>query len=220
RDWSSDVCSSDLRVFEDRFTFPMVFHYAMEPLVVVADWREDQITLWSGAQSPTTVQKVLSQVFNLPMSKIRVIVPYVGGGFGGKSSVKIDPLVTALSRHARAPVRVCLGINESMLTCRRLSAAIYLKTAVRNDGTLLGKSVRVVMNGGAYADTGSAVAVKAAIRAIGPYRIPNLKLEAFAVYTNTVPGAAFRSIGGPPAVWATESQMDIIAHELGITPVE
>src|SRR5690606_3246281 len=116
------------RVFEDRFTFPMVFHYAMEPHVVVADWREDQITLWSGAQSPTTVQKVLSQVFNLPMSKIRVIVPYVGGGFGGKSSVKIDPLVTALSRHARAPVRVCLGINESMLTCRRLSAAIYLKT--------------------------------------------------------------------------------------------
>jgi CO/xanthine dehydrogenase Mo-binding subunit len=208
------------RVFEDRFTFPMVFHYAMEPHVVVADWREDQITLWSGAQSPTTVQKVLSQVFNLPMSKIRVIVPYVGGGFGGKSSVKIDPLVTALSRHARAPVRVCLGINESMLTCRRLSAAIYLKTAVRNDGTLLGKSVRVVMNGGAYADTGSAVAVKAAIRAIGPYRIPNLKLEAFAVYTNTVPGAAFRSIGGPPAVWATESQMDIIADALGRDPVE
>ena len=208
------------RVFEDRFTFPMVFHYAMEPHVVVADYRDDQITCWSGSQSPHTVQKVLAQLFGMPMSKIRIVVPYVGGGFGGKSSVKIDPLVVALSRQARAPVRVCLGISESMLTARRLSAAIELKTAVAADGKLLGKSVRVVMNGGAYADTGPAVAVKAAIRAIGPYRIPNLKLESFAVYTNTVPGAAFRSIGGPPAVWATESQMDVIADALGIEPVE
>lgn len=208
------------RVFEDRFTFPIVFHYAMEPHVVVADWREDAITVWSGAQSPATVQKVLGQLFELPLAKIRVIVPYVGGGFGGKSSVKIDPLVTALSRHAKAPVRVCLGINESMLTARRLSAAVTLKTAVEADGTLLGKSIRVVMNGGAYADTGSAVAIKAAIRAIGPYRIPNLALESFAVYTNTVPGAAFRSIGGPPAVWATESQMDVMARELGLDPVQ
>ncbi|HYC36598.1 MAG TPA: xanthine dehydrogenase family protein molybdopterin-binding subunit [Usitatibacter sp.] len=208
------------RVFEDRFTFPMVFHYAMEPHVVVADYRDDGITCWSGSQSPHTVQKVLSQLFEMPMARIRIVVPYVGGGFGGKSSVKIDPLVVALSRKARAPVRVCLGISESMLTARRLSAAIELKTAVAADGELLGKSVRVVMNGGAYADTGAAVAIKAAIRAIGPYRIPNLKLESFAVYTNTVPGAAFRSIGGPPAVWATESQMDVIAEALGIDPIE
>lgn len=207
-------------VFEDRFTFPIVFHYAMEPHVVVADYRPDGITLHSGSQSPHTVAKVLSQLFEMPLAKIRVVVPYVGGGFGGKSSVKIDPLVTALSRHAGAPVRVCLAISESMLTCRRLSATVYLKTAVSGEGELLGKSVRVVMNGGAYADTGPAVAIKAAIRAIGPYRIPNLELESFAVYTNTVPGAAFRSIGGPPAVWATESQMDVIAGALGIDPVE
>jgi CO/xanthine dehydrogenase Mo-binding subunit len=207
------------RVFEDRFTFPMVFHYAMEPHVVTADYRDDGITLWSGAQSPHTVQKVLSQIFDVPMAKIRIIVPYLGGGFGGKSSVKIDPLVAALSRKAKAPVRVCLGISESMLTARRLSATVELKTAVQADGTLVGKSVRVVMNGGAYADTGSAVAIKSAIRAIGPYRFPNLKLESFAVYTNTVPGAAFRSIGGPPAVWATESQMDVIADALHLDPV-
>jgi len=208
------------RVFEDRFTFPIVFHYAMEPHVVTADYRDDGITLWSGSQSPTTVQKVLSQLFGVPLARIRVIVPYIGGGFGGKSSVKIDPLVAALSWKAKAPVRVCLAINESMLTARRLSAAIYLKTAVTNAGRLLAKSVRVVMNGGAYADTGPAVAVKAAIRAIGPYRFEALKLESYAVYTNTVPGAAFRSIGGPPAVWATESQMDIIARELAIDPVD
>ncbi len=208
------------RVFEDKFRFPMVVHYAMEPHVVIADCREDSITLWSGAQSPSTVQKTLSLIFGIDIAKIRVITPFVGGGFGGKSSVKIDPLVTALSWKAKRPVRVCLSVSESMLTCRRLSADIELKTAVDAEGKLLGKSVRVVMNGGAYADTGPAVAVKAAIRAIGPYRIPSLKLESYAVYTNTVPGAAFRSIGGPPAVWATESQMDVIADAMGIDPVE
>jgi CO/xanthine dehydrogenase Mo-binding subunit len=207
------------RVFEDAFTFPMVFHYAMEPHVVVADYREDSIVLWSCAQSPTAVQKVLSQLFEMPLAKIRVVSPFVGGGFGGKASVKIDPLVAALSRKAKRPVRVCLSIAESMLTCRRLDARVELKTAVRKDGSLLAKSVRVVMNGGAYADTGPAVAVKSAIRAIGPYRIPNLRLESLAVYTNTVPGAAFRSIGGPQAVWATESQMDVIAEALGVDPV-
>jgi CO/xanthine dehydrogenase Mo-binding subunit len=208
------------RVFEDRFSFPMVFHYAMEPHVVVADCRDDSLELWSCAQSPFAVQKTCAQLFGIPLAKVRVHSPYVGGGFGGKASVKIDPLVAALSRKARRPVRVCLSINESMLTCRRLSAKVELKTAVDAGGRLLAKSVRVVMNGGAYADTGPAVAIKSAIRAIGPYRIPNLKLEALAVYTNTVPGAAFRSIGGPQAVWATESQMDIIAAALGRDPVE
>ena len=207
------------RVFEDAFTFPMVFHYAMEPHVVVADFREDSIALWSCAQSPTAVQKVLSQLFEMPLARIRVVTPFVGGGFGGKASVKIDPLVAALSRKAKRPVRVCLSIAESMLTCRRLDGRVELRTAVRGDGSLLAKSVRVVLNGGAYADTGPAVAVKAAIRAIGPYRIPNIRLESFGVYTNTVPGAAFRSIGGPQAVWATESQMDVIAEALGADPV-
>lgn len=212
--------ASAARVFEDDFRFPMVFHYAMEPHVVIADCRDDSLELWSCGQSPTAVQKVCSQLFGIPLARVRVHSPYVGGGFGGKASVKIDPLVAALSRKAKRPVRVCLSINESMLTCRRLSADIHLKTAVDAGGKLLAKSVRVVMNGGAYADTGPAVAIKSAIRAIGPYRIPNLKLEALAVYTNTVPGAAFRSIGGPQAVWATESQMDIIAKALGRDPVE
>lgn len=208
------------RVFEDKFTFPMVFHYAMEAHCVLASFHDGGLTVWSCGQSPTAVQKVLAHVFALPLASIRIISPFVGGGFGGKASVKIDPLVAALAWKVKHPVRVCLSISESMLTCRRLSAAVWIKTAVRSDGTILGKSVRVVMNGGAYADIGPAVAVKAANRSIGPYNVPNLKLEALAVYTNTVPGAAFRSIGGPQAVWAAESQMDIIARDLAIDPID
>jgi CO/xanthine dehydrogenase Mo-binding subunit len=207
-------------VFEDTFRFPMVFHYALEPHCVVASWDGHSFTLWSCAQSPGAVQKVVSQVFGVPQARVRIIVPFVGGGFGGKASVKLDPLAAALAWKVRRPVRLCLSISESMLTARRLSATINLKTGVRSDGTILAKSVRVLMNGGAYADTGPAVAIKAANRAIGPYRIPNLSLTSQAAYTNTVPGAAFRSIGGPQAVWATESQMDRIAQALGIDPIE
>src|SRR5690606_37140997 len=214
------IFQSDARVFEDTFTFPMVFHYAMEPHVCVAHWTPKSLEIWSGGQTPTAIQRVCSEILGVPLACVRVHSPYVGGGFGGKASVKIDPLVAALSWKARAPVRICLSIAESMLTCRRLDAELTLKTAVDPHGKIVAKSVRAVLNGGAYADTGPAIAGKAAMRALGPYHIPKLKLEAVGVYTNTVPGAAFRSIGGPQAVWATESQMDIIAHELGIDPVE
>jgi CO/xanthine dehydrogenase Mo-binding subunit len=208
------------RVFEDTFSFPMVFHYAMEPHVSVASCKRDSLEIWSGGQTPAAIQRICSDLLGIPLANVRVHSPFVGGGFGGKASVKIDPLAAALSWKAKRPVRICLGISESMLTCRRLSAEITLKTAVDAAGALTAKSIRVVMNGGAYADTGPAIAVKSATRAIGPYRIPNLKLEALAVYTNTVPGAAFRSIGGPQGVWATESQMDIMAQALGRDPVE
>jgi len=207
-------------VFEDEFSFPMVSHLAMEPHCVVAQWEDESLTLWSCGQSPAAIQKVISRVFGLPLARIRVITPYVGGGFGGKASVKIDPLAAAISWKAKRPVRLCFSSSESMLTCRRLDASVHLKTAVRADGAIIAKQVRILMNGGAYADTGPAIAIKSANRSIGPYHVPNLELESVAVYTNTVPGAAFRSIGGPQAVWATESQMDIIAARLGIDPIE
>ncbi|MDM9558074.1 xanthine dehydrogenase family protein molybdopterin-binding subunit [Bordetella petrii] len=210
----------DVRIFEDTFTFPMVFHYAMEPHVCIAHWKPGSLEIWSGGQTPTAIQRVCSEMLGVPLACVRVHSPYVGGGFGGKASVKIDPLVAALSWKARAPVRICLTSSESMLTCRRLDAEVTLKTAVSQTGRIVAKSVRATLNGGAYADTGPAIAVKAAIRAIGPYHIPNLRLEAIGVYTNTVPGAAFRSIGGPQAVWATESQMDIIADAMGYDPIE
>lgn len=212
--------ASAAHVFEDTFTFPMVFHFAMEPHVCLAHWKPGSLEIWSGGQTPTAIQRVCSEILGVPLACVRVHSPYVGGGFGGKASVKIDPLVAALSWKARAPVRVCLSIAESMLTCRRLDAEVSLKTAVDANGRIIAKSVRAVLNGGAYADTGPAIAIKAAIRAIGPYHIPNLQLEAIGVYTNTVPGAAFRSIGGPQAVWATESQMDIMAAALGRDPIE
>ncbi|MBT6976782.1 MAG: xanthine dehydrogenase family protein molybdopterin-binding subunit [Rhodospirillaceae bacterium] len=212
--------SAAAHVFEQTYTFPGVSHFAMEPHCVVAAFEGDHLTVWSGAQSPTAVQKVLSRVFGLALSNVRIIVPLVGGGFGGKASVKIEPLVAAAAHKAGRPVRVALSLEESMLTCRRLGAAITLRTSVDGSGKIIAKRAKILLDGGAYADTGPAVAAKAAHRVIGPYGIANLEIEAQAVYTNTVPGAAFRSIGGPQAVWATESQMDEIGEAMGIDPVD
>lgn len=207
-------------IHEDHFTFPAISHFAMEPHAVIADFQGGSLTVWTGAQTPSAVQKVLSRLFGLQLAKVRVIVPFVGGGFGGKASVKIEPLVAAASWKVQRPVRVAQSIVESMLTCRRLGADITIRTAVDAEGRILANSAKLLLDGGAYSDTGPAVATKAANRIMGPYAVPNLRLEACAVYTNTVPGAAFRSIGGPQAVWAKESHMDNVAAAIGMDPAE
>lgn len=206
------------RIFEHSYSFPAISHYALEPHCSIARYDADGLTVWTGAQSPTAVQKVLSRVFRLPLAKVRVIVPYIGGGFGGKASVKIEPLAVAAAMKAGCPVKLQLSLEESMLTCRRLSARIRVRTGINSDGRILFRQGDLLLDGGAYADTGPAVALKAAHRLLGPYQTENLKFRVQAVYTNTVPGAAFRSIGGPQAVWATESHMDEIAQALGETP--
>jgi CO/xanthine dehydrogenase Mo-binding subunit len=212
--------ASAASVHEDHFTFPSVSHYALEPHTVIADFQSDQLTVWAGAQTPAAVQKTLSRLFNLPLARVRVIVPFVGGGFGGKASVKIEPLAAAASWKVRRPVRLAQSLSDSMLTCRRLSADISIRTSVNSEGRIISKSAKIILDGGAYADTGPAIATKAANRIIGPYLIPNLRLESLAVYTNKVPGAAFRSIGGPQAVWAAESHMDNVAAAIGLTPTD
>lgn len=207
-------------VVEEEFSFPGVYHYAMEPHAVIADYREDQVELWSNGQTPTAIQRVCSRLFDIPLGKIRVHTPYIGGGFGGKASVKIDPLAVALSKYVQRPVKMQYGLVESMMTCRRVGMFITMKTAVDHQGKLLARSIDVIGNCGAYADTGPASTTKAAFRAIGPYSFKNLRLRAKAVYTNTVPAASSRSIGGPQATWAAESQIDELAHAIGVDPIE
>ena len=107
-----------------------------------------------------------------------------------------------------------------MVTCRRHSIKCKVKTGVKKDGTLVAKQAEIFLNTGAYAETGPTVTGRTLTRILGPYRYPNLKINSYCVYTNTVSAASFRSIGGPQTAWATESQMDIIAHKLGIDPVE
>jgi CO/xanthine dehydrogenase Mo-binding subunit len=166
------------------------------------------------------VRQEVAEIFHFPLSKIRVHVNFVGGAYGSKSGGKIEPLVVALARKAGRPVRVIQTFSEAMVTCRRHAIRCKLKTGVKKDGTLVAKQAEIYLNTGAYAETGPIVTGRTLTRILGPYRYPNLKINSYCVYTNTVSAASFRSIGGPQTAWATESQMDIIAQKLGIDPVE
>src|SRR5262245_18425893 len=206
-------------IVTDEFDFPMIYHYSMEPHTAIAQVDGDGITMWTSTGHPFGVRADVAQVFHFALSKVRVHVNFVGGAYGSKSGGKIEPLVTALARKAGRPVRVVTSVAEAMATCRRHAITCKVKTGVKKDGTLVAKQADIFLNTGAYAETGPTVAGRTLTRILGPYRYPNLKINSYCVYTNTVSAASFRSIGGPQTAWATESQMDIIADKLGIDPV-
>ncbi len=207
-------------VFENTFTFPRVQHFSMEPHATVAHYEGDRMTLWAGTQEPFTLREHLADIFRLPQSKIRVIVPYVGGGYGGKLAVKTEPLAAVLSWKAKRPVRLAHTIEESFKTVTRHPARVQIKTGVNKDGKLVARQCLIHMETGAYADAGPRVTQKAGYRCFGPYRIPHMKTDAYTVYTNTVPAGAYRGFGTLQVTWAYESQMDIIADKLGFDPLE
>ncbi|HXV50176.1 MAG TPA: xanthine dehydrogenase family protein molybdopterin-binding subunit [Candidatus Binatia bacterium] len=207
-------------VFEDTFEFPMIYHYSMEPHTAIAQVDTDGINIWTSTGHPFGVRQEIAEIFHFPLSKVRVHVNFVGGAYGSKSGAKIEPLVVALARKAGRPVRVVQSVSEAMATCRRHAIKCKVKTGVNRDGTLVAKQAEIFLNTGAYTETGPVVTGRTLTRILGPYRYPNLKINAYCVYTNTVSAASFRSIGGPQTAWATESQLDIIAQKLNLDPVE
>lgn len=207
-------------IFENVFSFPRVQHFSMEPHATVACFDGDRLTLWAGTQEPFTLREHLADIFQIPQSKVRIIVPYLGGGYGGKLAVKTEPLTAVLAWKAQRPVRLAHSIEESFRTVTRHPARVRIKTGVTKDGKLVARQCLIHMETGAYADAGPRVTQKAGYRSFGPYRIPHMKTDAYTVYTNTVPAGAYRGFGTLQVTWAYESQMDIIAGKLGIDPLE
>lgn len=207
-------------VIERTYTFPRVFHYTMEPHGAIASVRPGEITVWTNTGHPYQLRQELADLFGLDLARIRVIVPYVGGSFGGKSFPKLEPLAAALASKLERPVKILNGVEGSMRTNRRHGARCTVKLGARRDGTLVAKQCTVLLDTGGYADTGPLVAEKASVRVLGPYRVPHYQVDVKAVYTNTTPAGAFRSIGGPQTVWATECAMDELAEALGLDPIE
>jgi len=213
--------ASAAHVVEGEFYFPMIYAYAMEPYVSVADYdAKGQLTVYSSAQHPFMVRQDLAAVFGLPFNSVRVIVPYVGGGYGSKSYTKIEPLTAACSWKAGRPVKLQLSVEEAFLTTRSDDARVRIRTAADANGRLVARQATIHMNTGAYAENSPMVARKAANRIVGPYRIPNVKIDCLAVYTNTVPASSYRGLGGAQVTFPAESQMDELAEKLGSDPVE
>lgn len=207
-------------IAEDRFTFPMVYHYAMEPHSAIAHHDENEITVWSSAQHPFQVRGDIARVFKVPTAKVRMIINYLGGGYGSKSYTKFEPLVVALARKAKRPVRICNSVGESMVTVRRHGARVRIKTGVKNDGSIVAREAEIYLDTGGYDDNGPQVTARSATRVLGPYWIPNIRTDAYQVYTNTGSAGSYRAIGAPQVIFAGESQIEILAAKLGMDPAE
>ncbi|HEY7560482.1 MAG TPA: molybdopterin cofactor-binding domain-containing protein, partial [Candidatus Binatia bacterium] len=208
-------------IFEHTFTLPATQHSFLETHACIAAAEPGgRITVWATTQNPFVVRTQLANIFKVPVAKVRVVVPYLGGGYGGKVYPKVEPITVALALKAGRPVRMVLSREEVFYTITKHAASIRMKTGVKNDGTLVARECEIHLDTGAYAEIGPRVAKKSGYTAAGPYKIPNLKIDSYSIYTNKPPAGAFRGFGVSQSAWAVESQMDIIAAALKIDPLE
>jgi len=208
-------------LFEDVYSVPTIQHGHIEPHASIAYWEPSgKLVVHTSTQNPSVIRTQLADLFGLPETSVRVIVPYVGGGYGAKTYPKLEPIVAALSRKARRPVSLVISREEVFMTAVRHAASVRIKTGVRCDGTLVARRVVATYDTGAYADIGPRTAKNGGYSAGGPYRIEHQDLTSYCVYTNKPPAGAFRGFGVPQVCWAYESQMDDIARRLGMDPVE
>src|SRR5207247_8166659 len=171
-------------------------------------------------QMPRSLRSSLSKRLNLPLARVRVVVETLGGGFGSKGSLRVEPITAFLALKAGRPVKIILHREEEFVTVCKHPATIHIKTGLKKDGTLAARQVTAYFNTGAYSDIGPVVARNGGSAMSGPYKVPHVKIDSRAVWSNIVPAGALRGFGVPQAVWAYESQMDMIAERLGIDPLE
>ena len=212
--------ASATAVVETTVRYPKLYAYAMEPYNALADLTDQGLEVVTTAQHPFMVRDDLARIFSLPLSKVRVRSPLLGGGYGSKSYTKIEPLAAVGSWATGRPVKVALNAEEAIYTTRADSAEVTVRSAFDADGMILGRDITIVMDTGAYTDNGTLVLAKSVNRAFGPYRIPNLRVRGTAVFTNTVASSSYRGFGAPQGNVAGEMNMDQAADELGIDPLQ
>ena len=210
---------SDL-VVEGTYTFPMVTHFAIEPHGFMAAPDGDGILIWSSIQHPYWLQKIIAEILDLPLAKVRVLAPDPGGAFGGKQHTKFEPLVALIALRAGRPARLILTLEETFQAVRRMSAEVRVRTGFLSDGTITFREVEANYLLGAYADIADRAASKGSHISCGPYRVPAARIMGRSILSHTPPATAFRGFGAPQPNWAVESNMDDAARILGLDPVE
>jgi CO/xanthine dehydrogenase Mo-binding subunit len=207
-------------VFEHEFRTQKCLHVPFEPFCSIADYKESGLTIYSGAQGPSFVRSEIARLLGWAENKVRIKVPYLGGGYGGKLYIKLEALVTACSMIARRPVKIALTMEEQFYQITKHPATIRIKSGVDKSGKVTSRKCEVFWNGGAYADIGPRVTHKSGFTASGPYDIDNVWIDSFAMYTNMTPAGALRGFGMPQLTFAYESHTDMVARALNIDPVE
>ena len=206
-------------VFEHEFKTQQVLHLPLEPFVSAAQLDDDRLIIHTASQSPSFVRIEIARLLGWPENRVRVKVPFLGGGFGAKLYIKLEALVAAAALIVRRPVKVALTMEEQFYTLTKHAATLTIKSAVTRDGRITARQCKVYWNGGAYADIGPRVTQKSGFTAPGPYDIEHVHIDSYALYTNLPPAGALRGFGIPQLVWAYESHADMIARALGIDPL-
>ncbi len=211
-------------IIENKYRTPMQEHAYMEPEAAIALPEPDGgITVIASTQCPFDARKAIARVLGLPQNMVRVIVPFIGGGFGGKEDVvnEVGAKAALAAYLTRRPAVVVHTREESIIGhSKRHPAVMWYRHAAKKDGTLLAVEANIVLDTGAYASLGPFVAWRAIVHSTGPYRVYNARVDSIAVYTNNVYSGAFRGFGNPQVHFAVERQMDILAEELKMDPVE
>src|SRR4029079_13482571 len=188
----------------------------LEPMVSAAECTEDSLTIHTASQSPSFVRIEIARLLGWPEDRVRVKVPFLGGGFGAKLYIKLEALVSVLSLLVRRPVKISLSMEEQFFTITKHASTFRIKSGVTREGRVIARDCGVWWNGGAYADIGPRVTQKAGFTAPGPYDVQDVAIDSYAMYTNLPPAGALRGFGIPQLVWAYEGHTDLIARELGI----
>jgi len=207
-------------VIQESFAIAGAAHVPMEPHATLAYWEGGRLHLITGTQTPFNVRRDMAALFRIPEEMIRVVVAPMGGSFGAKTFMRLEPITAALARKARRPVRAVLSRAEEFITVNRHPAQFRMRLGANRDGTFVAKSVDAWWDTGAYADCGPSVCTKGGYAAVGPYRIPHVTVDSRCVYTNMPPAGAFRGYAATQGVWASERMTDLMAERLGIDPLE
>lgn len=209
-------------VIENTYVTSRQMHGFLETEGGVANIDEEgNITVWCGSHYPHRDQLQIARSLAYPMEKIRVVSTAVGGGFGGKDEITIQIHLALLALKTGRPVKIHLSREESIVAgWKRHPMIIKLKTAAAKDGTLLANEVTIYSDTGAYASLGGSVLNVAIENSSGAYRVPNVRKNGYCVYTNNGVAGAMRGFGDNQVTFAMESQMDLIARELGMEPLE
>ncbi len=220
-DVEQGFAASDV-IVEGTYRLPRQMHAFMEPEQGVGvPGPNGEVTVYCGAQHPYRDQMQVSRALGIKPSKIRVVTSPTGGAFGGKDEITLQILLAMGALATGRPVQIVLSREESTVAgWKRHPMTIYMKTGARRDGTLLAHQVRLVSDTGAYASLGGPVTNLALEGCTGVYRIPAIVMDGYCVYTNNGVAGAFRGFGQLQANFAIEHQMDRLASELGIDPVE
>jgi CO/xanthine dehydrogenase Mo-binding subunit len=209
-------------VVERTYQTSHIEHTYLEPDAGVGyqDW-DGTLVIMASTQNPHYDQKEVAELLGLKEEKVRIIQAPTGGGFGSKLDLTVQGFIGLALYHLGKPVRLVFSREEAYLaTPKRHPLTIWMRTGADSRGRLLAVQAKILCDTGAYSSYGVAVATRAAIHATGPYEVENVEVESLAVYTNNPIAGAMRGFGVPQVAFAHESQMDLLAQELGMEPLE